>query len=158
MSFGILARAFNDESGAVTVDWFVVAAAVVSLGIGVAMSLRTGTAALATEISNTLSSVSMATQTSGGAADACDWACAFSGFMMAEEPNFTAAEFGGTLEELAQARLEEFERYDDAMLRSHLSSLDAALSGDALSPVYRTYYAAEATAVQQILNRRQAPT
>ena len=43
-----------DESGAVTVDWVVLTAAIVGLGIAVVASVRTGTTSVASEISNSL--------------------------------------------------------------------------------------------------------
>jgi Flp pilus assembly pilin Flp len=51
----------NDESGAVTVDWVVLTAAIVGLGIAVITSVRTGTTALATDISTSLSGATVAT-------------------------------------------------------------------------------------------------
>lgn len=50
-----------DESGAVTVDWVVLTAAIVGLGIAVIASVRTGTTNLATDIQNSLTSASVAT-------------------------------------------------------------------------------------------------
>ena len=50
-----------DESGAVTVDWVVLPAAIVGLGLAVVSSVRTGVGALATDISGALSSASVAT-------------------------------------------------------------------------------------------------
>ena len=41
----------NDESGAVTVDWVVLTAAIVGLGIAVLTSVGNGTTALATAVS-----------------------------------------------------------------------------------------------------------
>ncbi len=43
-----------DESGAVTVDWVVLTAAIVGLGIAVVASVRTGTTSVAGEISSSL--------------------------------------------------------------------------------------------------------
>jgi Flp pilus assembly pilin Flp len=43
-----------DESGAVTVDWVVLTAAIVGLGIAVIASVRTGTTDLATDIQTSL--------------------------------------------------------------------------------------------------------
>ena len=48
------------ESGAVTVDWVVLAAATVGLGISTAAVVRTGTSNMGTEIGNSLSSASVA--------------------------------------------------------------------------------------------------
>jgi len=45
---------FNDESGAVTVDWVVLTAAIVGLGIAVLTSVSTGTTSLADTISGEL--------------------------------------------------------------------------------------------------------
>ena len=62
-----------DESGAVTVDWVVLTAAIVGLGLAVITSVRTGVGSLGTSISNSLSSASVASlgpspSLSGGAA------------------------------------------------------------------------------------------
>lgn len=43
-----------DESGAVTVDWVVLTAAIVGLGIAVIASVRSGTTAVATAIDTNL--------------------------------------------------------------------------------------------------------
>lgn len=48
-----------DESGAVTVDWVVLTAAIVGLGIAVIASVRTGTNDVATQIQTSLSSASI---------------------------------------------------------------------------------------------------
>ncbi len=53
----------NDESGAVTVDWVVLTAAIVGLGIAVIASVSTGVTDLGTEIQGSLSG---ATVTLGG--------------------------------------------------------------------------------------------
>ncbi|MGR3756736.1 MAG: Flp family type IVb pilin [Tranquillimonas sp.] len=45
----------RDEDGAVTVDWVVLTAAVVGLGIAVLTSVRTGTATVTSAISTQLS-------------------------------------------------------------------------------------------------------
>ncbi|TVP70970.1 MAG: hypothetical protein EA339_11390 [Rhodobacteraceae bacterium] len=45
-----------DESGAVTVDWVVLTAAIVGLGIAVVASVRTGTEDIAGKISDSLES------------------------------------------------------------------------------------------------------
>jgi hypothetical protein len=140
---------FNDESGAVTVDWTVLTASVVGLGLAAAAAVNLGVSSLGSDISNALSASSVATQASG-----CDWVCAYSGFMMAEEPGFTPEEFGGSLAELAQGRLDEFNGYDTPMLMAHLDALTAQLSNPDLPDAYRTYYEAEQTAVQGILSTR----
>ncbi len=43
-----------DEDGAVTVDWVVLTAAIVGLGIAVLLAVRGGTVDMATDIGNTL--------------------------------------------------------------------------------------------------------
>lgn len=48
-----------DESGAVTVDWVVLTAAIVGLGIAVVASVRTGVSSVGTEISRSLGTVSL---------------------------------------------------------------------------------------------------
>ncbi len=50
-----------NESGAVTVDWVVLTAAIVGLGLAVITSVRTGVGSLATDISTSLSGASVAT-------------------------------------------------------------------------------------------------
>jgi len=50
-----------NESGAVTVDWVVLTAAIVGLGLAVVTSVRTGVSSLGTNISTSLSSASVAT-------------------------------------------------------------------------------------------------
>jgi Flp pilus assembly pilin Flp len=55
-------KTFNsDESGAVTVDWVVLTAAIVGLGLAVIASVRTGTSNLASNIQTSLSGASVAT-------------------------------------------------------------------------------------------------
>ena len=51
----------KDEAGAVTVDWVVLTAAIVGLGLAVIASVRTGTSDLATDIQTSLSGASVAT-------------------------------------------------------------------------------------------------
>jgi len=50
-----------DESGAVTVDWVVLTAAIVGLGLAVVTSVRSGVTSLGSNISTSLSSASVAT-------------------------------------------------------------------------------------------------
>ena len=50
----------NDESGAVTVDWVVLTAAIVGLGIAVIASVSTGVTDLGTDIQTSLSGASVA--------------------------------------------------------------------------------------------------
>lgn len=50
-----------DESGAVTVDWVVLTAAIVGLGLAVITTVRTGVNNLGTDISNSLTSATVAT-------------------------------------------------------------------------------------------------
>jgi Flp pilus assembly pilin Flp len=51
----------RDESGAVTVDWVVLTAAIVGLGLAVISSVRTGTSNLATDIETSLTGATVAT-------------------------------------------------------------------------------------------------
>ena len=44
----------NDEDGAVTVDWVVLTAAIVALGLVVGTSVKNGATALATDVGNDL--------------------------------------------------------------------------------------------------------
>lgn len=50
-----------DESGAVTVDWVVLTAAIVGLGIAVVVSVRTGVTTLGTNISTSLTTTGAVT-------------------------------------------------------------------------------------------------
>lgn len=49
----------TDESGAVTVDWVVLTAAIVGLGIAVITTIGGGTDSLATEVSSTFSNATV---------------------------------------------------------------------------------------------------
>ncbi len=49
-----------DESGAVTVDWVVLTAAIVGLGIAVVASVRTGSESVAGNIQSSLSNATIA--------------------------------------------------------------------------------------------------
>ncbi|MFZ5708317.1 MAG: Flp family type IVb pilin [Pseudomonadota bacterium] len=51
----------NDEDGAVTVDWVVLTAAVVGLGIAALAAVRSGTGTLTSKISEQLASQSIST-------------------------------------------------------------------------------------------------
>jgi Flp pilus assembly pilin Flp len=51
----------NDEDGAVTVDWVVLTAAIVGLGIAVLTSVGNGTTALGDKLSSNLASQAIAT-------------------------------------------------------------------------------------------------
>ncbi|MCC5999902.1 MAG: hypothetical protein JJU19_03455 [Pararhodobacter sp.] len=57
--FEMIKNFHNDESGAVTVDWVVLTAAIVGLGIAVVASVRTGVGTLGTNISNSLGSATV---------------------------------------------------------------------------------------------------
>ncbi len=62
MTFLNTVKAFAaSESGAVTVDWVVLTAAIVGLGLAVVTSVRSGVQSLGTDISNSLTSASVAT-------------------------------------------------------------------------------------------------
>lgn len=57
-----LAKTFkSDESGAVTVDWVVLTAAIVALGVAVLTSVSSGTTALADKISGELATRELGT-------------------------------------------------------------------------------------------------
>ena len=51
----------NDEEGAVTVDWVVLTAAVVGLGVAALAAVKSGTGALSTKTKNYLASQTIAT-------------------------------------------------------------------------------------------------
>ena len=57
-----LAKKFNnEEDGAVTVDWVVLTAAVVGLGVAALAAVKKGTGSLSTKINNYLESVTIST-------------------------------------------------------------------------------------------------
>ncbi len=145
-------RFLRRDDGAVTVDWVVLTAAVVGLGVASVAAVRLGVVSLGSDIGSGLSSASVVSLgTLGNAPAACDWVCAYSAFLWAEEPNFTEEEFGMTVEEMAQARLDEFNGYTSQFLRDHVASL----AGHQAQPEpYRSYYAAEIEAIRGILESR----
>ena len=55
----------NDESGAVTVDWVVLTAAIVGLGIAVLTSVGGGTTSLANKVSSHMASQNVTTAYGG---------------------------------------------------------------------------------------------
>ena len=57
----ILKRFHKDEDGAVTVDWVVLTAAVVGLGVAALAAVRGGTGALTSKINSHLSNVTINT-------------------------------------------------------------------------------------------------
>lgn len=62
MKFVNLVKRFQkDEDGAVTVDWVVLTAAIVGLGIAVLTSVSGGTTSLADKISSSLSAMTIMT-------------------------------------------------------------------------------------------------
>ena len=55
-----LAKTFrNDEDGAVTVDWVVLTAAIVGLGIAILTTVQNGTESLANKISSEVSGITV---------------------------------------------------------------------------------------------------
>ena len=56
----MLRHFLTDESAAITVDWVVLSAAIVGLGVGSVAAVRTGTAALGTDIQASLSGATVA--------------------------------------------------------------------------------------------------
>ncbi|MEJ1992963.1 MAG: hypothetical protein P8X50_15080 [Maritimibacter sp.] len=59
---------FNDESGAVTVDWVVLTAAVVGLGVAVLVTVKGGAETMAQNISTELAGATIDLATGGGLA------------------------------------------------------------------------------------------
>lgn len=55
----ILQEFLRDDAGAVTVDWVVLTAAIVGLGVAVITTIGGGTDSLATEVSSTFSSATV---------------------------------------------------------------------------------------------------
>ena len=64
--FAMIKNFHNDESGAVTVDWVVLTAAIVGLGIAVVASVGGGVGSLGSNISNALSGANVEMGTGGG--------------------------------------------------------------------------------------------
>jgi Flp pilus assembly pilin Flp len=58
--FDMIKAFHNNESGAVTVDWVVLTAAIVGLGLAVVASVRSGTSTLAGAIETSLTSATVA--------------------------------------------------------------------------------------------------
>jgi hypothetical protein len=58
--FDMIKAFHSNESGAVTVDWVVLTAAIVGLGLAVVASVRTGTIGLASQIQTSLTSATVA--------------------------------------------------------------------------------------------------
>lgn len=56
----MIRRFLTSDTGAITVDWTVLAAAVVGLGVSSVAAVRSGTSALGTDINNSLASASVA--------------------------------------------------------------------------------------------------
>ncbi|NRP12360.1 hypothetical protein XMM379_001423 [Aliiroseovarius sp. xm-m-379] len=57
--FNLINRFKADEDGAVTVDWVVLTAAIVGLGVAVLTSVSTSTDALATKVSSKINTMSV---------------------------------------------------------------------------------------------------
>jgi Flp pilus assembly pilin Flp len=57
--FTLIKTFHNDEAGAVTVDWVVLTAAIVGLGLAVIASVRTGANSVASQIQSSLTSASV---------------------------------------------------------------------------------------------------
>lgn len=57
--FNLIKTFKNDEAGAVTVDWVVLTAAIVGLGIAVIAAVSTGTTDLGTDIQTSLSNATV---------------------------------------------------------------------------------------------------
>lgn len=149
----LFSRFLRQDGGAVTVDWVVLTAATIGLALASAAAVRSGAGALAGDVATSLTATSVADlgEMGGAGEAACDWVCAYTAFLWAEEPNFTVEEFGMTVEEMAQARLDEFNSYPSQFLRDHVASL-AGYQGQ--PEPYRAYYAAEITAIEAILTGR----
>ena len=150
---------FADDSGAVTVDWTVLTAAIVGMGLASAAAVQLGVGSLGDGIRDALSQSTVAALgTLGGDAlgGGCDWLCAYSAFLAVEEPNFTVEEFGMTVEQMAQARWDEFEGYSRDILIGHIGSLESNDWQNQPEP-YRTYYGAEYEAIRTILEARGEP-
>ncbi|MBN2906092.1 MAG: hypothetical protein JXJ18_05235 [Rhodobacteraceae bacterium] len=59
--FALIKNFHNDESGAVTVDWVVLTAAIVGLGIAVMTQVQGGVSSLGGKIETALTSANLAT-------------------------------------------------------------------------------------------------
>lgn len=72
MKCSFFAEWTRDDSGAVTVDWTVLAAAVVGLGLATVAAVRTGTGTLATDIDTALSGAAVVSLGTLGAGNGSD--------------------------------------------------------------------------------------
>ncbi|WP_127107162.1 hypothetical protein [Pararhodobacter zhoushanensis] len=122
-----LKRWLQNEDGAVTVDWVVLTAAVVGLGIASVAAVSTGTGSLGTSISDSLSNASVAALGTLGTGDG-SVAGALRELLAVDESTYA-----GWLEELAG--------YDDAMVASLYATwtqnaLNALDAGDRSSAGY----------------------
>ena len=59
--FKLFKKFHNEEDGAVTVDWVVLTAAVVGLGVAALAAIKSGTGSLTTKINNQLASQQITT-------------------------------------------------------------------------------------------------
>ena len=121
MKFCTFSNWMKDESGAVTVDWTVLAAAIVGLGIASAAAVRTGTGSLATDINNALSSASVAALGALGASDGA-----------AEAAVGYAHELLFMSEDNYAFWLDQFEAYSDEDLASIYAS-DSSMAAEMIS-------------------------
>lgn len=64
--FAMIKNFRNDESGAVTVDWVVLTAAIVGLGVAVLATVDDGISGLATDIDTALDNTTVSTSFSSG--------------------------------------------------------------------------------------------
>ena len=103
----------RSESGAVTVDWVVITAAVVGIGLGAASSVRTGTASVAGDIDTSLSAASV-----GGGVLLLD------GFAYSEH---TANQWNGMFAAFANRSDDDLMRFANGQSNQFLNALN---SGD----------------------------
>jgi hypothetical protein len=133
----------KDESGAVTVDWTVLAAAVVGLGIASVAAVRSGTGALAGDISSSLTSASVVSLGTLGSGTS-------SGFVYSLL-NITQSTFDGWVGGTSGYTSEQIQTYYDEYATSAAYYIEA---GDASSAAY--YIDAMAAYEQALTNRNVA--
>lgn len=161
----VLRRFLSDDSAAVTVDWVVLSAAVVGLGLGAAAAVQTGVISLGNGVGTTLSDASVAALGFGGPAPAgvldgvgtpgCDWFCHFAAFHEAENGPYDPDEWGPDVNHWANERVAEFERYPTEFLRGMVEQDYLAWVTPQNTPEpYYSYHQAEAQIIRNIIARR----
>jgi hypothetical protein len=157
-------RFLTDESAAVTVDWVVLSAAIVGLGIGSVAAVRTGIIELGSDVEQSLAGAAVASLGAGNpllagiGTEGCDWYCIYADYWLWNEGPFNAAEFGGTLETHADGRIAEFQSYSTEFLQATLTHDYGAITAGPppanMHPSHHAMLVAEKQLIQNIIAAR----